>query len=264
MKPGVRPVLNGFSPTCLYHTIKLPAMPKIAILGYGKMGKAIEQLALDAGDEITLRISSENARECTASNLKRAEVAIDFSHPDTGFKHIEACLRAGVPVVSGTTGWLHRYEAAVQLCEQVQGAFFYASNFSIGVNLLFALNQKLAELMEDWPGYQPSMTEIHHTQKLDAPSGTAITLAEAIIKQLSRVEGWTEAESAAEGLLPIQAIREGDVKGTHEVRYTSEVDTLTIRHEAHSREGFARGALQAAHWLIGKRGVFGMQDMLGI
>ena len=228
------------------------------------MGKAIEKLALEAGDEITLRLSSENAEACTADNLRRAEVAIDFSHPETGFRHIEACLRAGVPVVSGTTGWLHRYEEAVELCTRTQGAFFYASNFSIGVNLLFALNQKLAELMEDWPGYQPSMTEIHHTQKLDAPSGTAITLAETIIKRLSRLEGWAEGENAAEGLLPIHAIREGDVKGTHEVRYKSGVDTLTIRHEAHSREGFAKGALQAAHWLVGKQGVFGMQDMLGI
>lgn len=243
---------------------KRPAMPKIALLGYGKMGKAIEQLALSAGDEIVMRLSGENEAALTAPNLKQADVAIDFSHPDTGFRHIEACLKANVPVVSGTTGWLHRFEEAKTLCQEKEGAFFYASNFSIGVNLFFALNQKLAELMNDWPAYQPSMTEIHHTQKLDAPSGTAITLAEDMIERLERATGWQEGTNAEAGHIPIEAIREGDVKGTHEIRYASAVDTLTIRHEAHTREGFAKGALQAAHWLIGKQGVFGMRDMLGL
>ncbi|MEQ8707291.1 MAG: 4-hydroxy-tetrahydrodipicolinate reductase [Phaeodactylibacter sp.] len=239
-------------------------MPKIALLGYGKMGKTIEQLALDAGDEIVLRLNADNATALTARNLQQADVAIDFSHPQTGFKHVEACLKAGVPVVSGTTGWLDRFEEAKTHCLQQKGAFFYASNFSIGVNLFFALNQKLAELMNDWPAYQPSMTEIHHTQKLDAPSGTAITLSEDIAARLKRVEGWHEGTDAAEGQIPIQAIREEEVKGTHEIRYASAVDTITIRHEAHSREGFAKGALQAAHWLIGRKGVFGMSDMLGL
>jgi 4-hydroxy-tetrahydrodipicolinate reductase len=239
-------------------------MPKIALLGYGKMGKAIEQLAAGAGDEVVLRIHAGNESELSGHNLQQADVAIDFSHPETGFRHVKACLQAGVPVVSGTTGWLDRFEEATRLCHETEGAFFYASNFSIGVNLFFALNQKLAELMDDWPVYQPSMTEIHHTQKLDAPSGTAITLAEDMIARLERAKGWQEGKKAETGTIPIEAIREGDVKGTHEIRYTSAVDTVTIRHEAHSREGFARGALQAAHWLIGRKGVFGMQDMLGL
>lgn len=239
-------------------------MPKIAILGYGKMGKAIEALAIDAGDEIVLRLNANNAQQLTAQNLQQADVAIDFSHPDTGFQHVAACLQAGVPVVSGTTGWLDRFDEAAALCRKATGAFFYASNFSVGVNLFFALNQKLAELMQDWPAYQPSMTEIHHTQKLDAPSGTAITLAEDMAARLSRIQGWREGTDVAGSRVPIEAVRRGDVKGTHEIRYTSAVDTLTIRHEAHSREGFARGALQAAHWLIGKKGIFGMPDMLGL
>lgn len=228
------------------------------------MGKAIEKLAVQAGDEIVLRLNAENKEALTGPQLSQADVAIDFSHPETGFRHISTCLEAGVPVVSGTTGWLDRYEEAVALCRQTTGAFFYASNFSIGVNLFFALNQKLAALLQDWPAYKPAMTEIHHTQKLDAPSGTAITLAEDITKHLDRIQGWKEGKQPAEGYIPIEAIRKGDVKGTHEIRYTSPVDTLTIRHEAHSREGFAKGALQAAHWLIGKKGVFGMPDMLGL
>lgn len=239
-------------------------MPKIALLGYGKMGKTIEKLATDAGDEVVLRLNADNKEELTTKNLQQADVAIDFSHPQTGFKHITSCFQAGVPVVSGTTGWLDQFEEAVSLCGKEGGAFFYASNFSIGVNLFFALNQRLAELVKDWPAYQPAMTEIHHTQKLDSPSGTAISLADDIAARLTRVTGWEEGANAPEGKLPIDAIREGDVKGTHEIRYISPVDTITIRHEAHSREGFAKGALQAAHWLIGKRGVFGMSDMLGI
>jgi len=228
------------------------------------MGKAIEQLALDAGDEIVLRIDASNTGELRAENLKKAEVAIDFSRPEAGFENIMACIEAGIPVVSGTTGWLDRFAEAERACWEKEGAFFYASNFSIGVNLFFALNQQLAALMEDWPQYRPEMTEIHHTQKLDAPSGTAITLAEALMERLSRAREWRNEPTEAEGVLPIVSEREGDVKGTHEIRYRSDVDTIMIRHEAHSREGFARGALQAAQWLIGKTGVFGMKDMLGL
>ena len=239
-------------------------MPKIAILGYGKMGKAIEQLALDAGDEIVLRIDADNTDELTTENIKAADVAIDFSRPEAGFYNITFCLRAGVPVVSGTTGWLGRFGEVEKLCAELQGAFFYASNFSVGVNLFFALNRQLAELMDDWPQYQPAMTEVHHTQKLDAPSGTAITLAEAMIERLSRMSAWRSEATDDTTAIPILSEREGDVKGTHEIRYASAVDTITIRHEAHSREGFAKGALQAAHWLIGKQGVFGMTDMLGL
>ena len=239
-------------------------MSKIALLGYGKMGKAIEQLALDAGDEVVLRIDADNTDELTTENIKAADVAIDFSQPAAGFHNITFCLRAGVPVVSGTTGWLGRFGEVEKLCAEQQGAFFYASNFSVGVNLFFALNRQLAELMDDWPQYQPAMTEIHHTQKLDAPSGTAITLAEAMIERLSRMSAWRNEATDDTAAIPILSEREGDVKGTHEIRYASAVDTITIRHEAHSREGFAKGALQAAHWLIGKQGVFGMTDMLGL
>lgn len=239
-------------------------MPKIAILGYGKMGKAIEQLALDAGDDIVLRIDADNTEELTTDNIKAADVAIDFSRPEAGFHNITFCLRAGVPVVSGTTGWLDRFGEVEKLCAEQEGAFFYASNFSVGVNLFFALNRQLAQLMEDWPQYQPEMTEIHHTQKLDAPSGTAITLAEAMMERLSRKSAWRNEATEDPAVIPILSEREGDVKGTHEIRYASPVDTITIRHEAHSREGFAKGALQAAHWLVGKQGVFGMKDMLGL
>ena len=228
------------------------------------MGKAIEQLALDAGDEVVLRIDADNTDELTTENIKAADVAIDFSQPAAGFHNITFCLRAGVPVVSGTTGWLGRFGEVEKLCAEQQGAFFYASNFSVGVNLFFALNRQLAELMDDWPQYQPAMTEIHHTQKLDAPSGTAITLAEAMIERLSRMSAWRNEATDDTAAIPILSEREGDVKGTHEIRYASAVDTITIRHEAHSREGFAKGALQAAHWLIGKQGVFGMTDMLGL
>jgi 4-hydroxy-tetrahydrodipicolinate reductase len=228
------------------------------------MGKAIEQLAFAAGDEVVLRIDASNTEELTKDNLQKADVAIDFSQPESGFHNITFCIKAGVPVVSGTTGWLDRFGEVAELCKSEQGAFFYASNFSIGVNLFFALNRQLAQLMEDWEQYRPEMTEIHHTQKLDAPSGTAITLAEAMIEQLSRVKEWRNEETNQVGALPIISEREGDVKGTHEIRYRSEVDTITIRHEAHSREGFAKGALQAAHWVIGKQGVFGMADMLGL
>lgn len=239
-------------------------MLKIALLGYGQMGQAIEALAQAAGDEVVLRIHSGNTEDRTAAALRAADVAIDFSRPDTAFDNISAGLRAGVPVVSGTTGWLDRMGEVQQLCVEQQGAFFYASNFSLGVNLFFALNERLAALMADWPAYELSIEEIHHTRKLDAPSGTAITLAEGIMGKIHK-DGWHQAGQASEaGSIPIRSLREGDVSGTHEVVYASPLDTISIRHEAHSREGFAKGALQAARWLVGKQGVFGMKDLLGL
>lgn len=240
-------------------------MAKIALLGYGKMGKTIAKLAEATGDEVVLRIGADNAEELTPEALMAADVAIDFSLPAAAFGNISLCLDAGVAVVSGTTGWLSRFEEAVAHCREQGGAFFYASNFSVGVNLFFALNRHLARLMAEWPAYQPELTEIHHTQKLDAPSGTAISLAEDILAHHARFEGWgLTGDGLSPNQLPITAEREGDVKGTHEIRWASDVDAISIRHEAHTREGFARGALQAAHWLIGKKGVFGMSDMLGL
>jgi len=223
---------------------------KIALLGYGKMGKAIAELAEATGDEVVLRIGSGNRGELTLESLQAADVAIEVSRPETAFDHITLCLEAGVPVVCGTTGWLDRLEEAVALCAYKEGALLYASNFSIGVNLFFALNKRLAELMERQPQYDPAILEIHHTQKLDAPSGTAISLAQDIVERLPDKEP------------PITSIREGQAPGTHEVVYRSDIDTISIRHEAHSREGFARGALLAAHWIVGKKGFFSMSDVL--
>jgi len=243
---------------------------KIALLGYGKMGKAIEGLARGAGHEIILRIDDGNLDDLKEENLQSADVAIEFSRPEGAFENIRTCLEAGVPVVSGTTGWLDRFEEAKVLCREKNGAFLYASNFSIGVNLFFALNRYLAELMAGQEQYDVAMEEIHHTQKLDAPSGTAITLAEAILQRLRRKEDWVSIEGEKEDKakpgqndIPITSKRIGQVAGTHEIAYRSDIDTITIRHEAHSREGFARGALQAAEWIVGKEGVFEMSDMMG-
>ncbi len=236
---------------------------KIALIGYGKMGRAIDGLATAAGDEVILRIDQDNPEDLSPERLSRAEVAIEFSRPEAAFGNIRACLAAGVPVVSGTTGWLDRLEEAKAFCRQQGGAMLYASNFSIGVNLFFALNHYLAHLMKGQEQYDVALEEIHHTQKLDAPSGTAITLAEGILDELTRKDRWVNHEKADSGELPIISKRIGQVPGTHTVSWSSSIDTITIRHEAHSREGFARGALQAARWIIGKRGFFEMKDMLG-
>ena len=236
---------------------------KIALLGYGKMGKTIDQLATAAGHEIVLKIDKDNAQDRTPENLKKADVAIEFSQPDSAFDNIKACLESGVPVVAGTTAWLDRLEEAKKLVAQYEGALFYASNFSIGVNIFFALNRQLAKMMNDHPDYAVDMEEIHHTQKLDAPSGTAITLAEGLIENLSGKKNWAEGKEPNQDEIPILSKREGMVPGTHLVNYHSAVDTITIKHEAHSREGFAKGALLAATWVVGKQGFFGMPDLLG-
>lgn len=237
---------------------------KIALLGYGKMGKFIEQLALAAGHEIVLKISSSNAHECTAPALQQADVAIEFSRPEQAFAHVTACLRAGVPVVCGTTAWQEKLAEAQTLCLELKGAFFYASNFSIGVHIFLKTNALLAKLMNPQAAYKVSIEEIHHTQKLDAPSGTAITTAQTILQELTRLQTWCKAENLTDTdtQLPITAQRIDHVPGTHIVRYQSPIDSIEISHVAHSREGFASGALAAAQWLIGKKGVFGMNDML--
>jgi 4-hydroxy-tetrahydrodipicolinate reductase len=244
---------------------------KIAIIGYGKMGKTIEQIAVAAGHEIVLTIDRQNQDQLTSSNLQAADVAIEFSRPETAFSNVSACLKAGVPVVSGTTAWLDQMDEAKAICEKENGAFFYASNFSIGVNIFFALSRQLAKLMNDHPEYDVRMEEIHHTQKLDYPSGTAITLAEGLVENLGRKKRWEsellkepgqKPKAAKPDALQISSRREEGVPGTHVVSWISAIDTIEISHTAHSREGFAKGALAAAQWLVGRTGFFGMEDML--
>lgn len=229
---------------------------KIALLGYGKMGKTIEKIALERGHEVVLKIS-ENIED---NDLSIADVAIDFSIPAAALNNIITCCRNRLPVISGTTGWLKDYDTAVKVCREENAAFLYASNFSIGVNLFFELNKNLAKLIDPFQEYSVEIEEIHHTQKLDAPSGTAISLAEQIISN-SRYNAW-QLDSTAENEIPIIAKRVDDVPGTHSVTYTSRVDTIEIKHTAHSREGFALGAVIAAEWIKDKKGVFTMKDVL--
>jgi 4-hydroxy-tetrahydrodipicolinate reductase len=231
---------------------------KIALLGYGKMGKVIEQIALDRGHEIVLKKDQNN----TFDGLEYADIAIDFSVPDSAVTNISTCLEKGIPVISGTTGWLGDYQKMVDLCQKNNGSFIYASNFSLGVNVFFELNDYLAKMMANLKQYQVSMEEIHHTQKLDAPSGTAITLAEGIIKNTNYSQWTLENPKANE--IQIEAKRIENVPGTHSIFYDSNVDQIEIKHTAHSREGFALGAVVAAEWLVGKKGIFSMKDVLGI
>ncbi len=229
---------------------------KIALLGYGKMGKTIEKIAVERGHEIVLKINED----IEDHDLSTAHVAIDFSIPTAALSNIISCCKSKIPVISGTTGWLKDYETAVKVCEEENSAFLYASNFSIGVNLFFELNKKLAKLIDPFKEYSAEIEEIHHTQKLDAPSGTAISLAEQIISN-SNYNAW-KLEKAAENEIPIIARRIDDVPGTHTISYRSKVDTIEIKHTAHSREGFALGAVIAAEWIKDKKGVFTMKDVL--
>lgn len=231
---------------------------KIALLGYGKMGKEIEKIALQRGHEIVLKKSSTSSFE----SLELADVAIDFSVPTSAVTNISACLNSGVPIVSGTTGWLENYNQMTALCQEKQGAFIYGSNFSLGVNIFFELNEYLAKIMAKFNQYQVAMEEIHHTQKLDAPSGTAISLAKGIINA-SDYKDWTLANPKSDEIL-IDAKRIENVPGTHSVFYNSEVDLIEIKHLAHNRTGFALGAVLAAEWIVGKKGVFTMKDVLNI
>jgi len=231
---------------------------KIALLGYGKMGKVIEKIALERQHQIVL-LKTANT---TFDGLSNADVAIDFSVPSAAVENIEMCLETGIPVVSGTTGWLQDYDKMVSLCQEKNGAFLYGSNFSLGVNLFFELNNYLAKMMHKFKDYRVSMEEIHHTQKLDAPSGTAISLANDIIAQTD-FTSWT-LENPKENEIKIDAKRIENVPGTHSVFYDSAVDTIEIKHTAHSREGFAFGAVIAAEWLHNKKGVFTMKDVLGL
>lgn len=231
----------------------------IALLGYGKMGKTIEQIAINRGHKIVLTVDKDDENY----DITKADVAIDFSIPAVAFNNISNCLNNGVPVISGTTGWLEHYDKAVALCEEKKGAFIYASNYSLGVNIFFELNKTLAKMMSTLKQYNVSMEEIHHTQKLDAPSGTAISLANDIIAHNSNFEKW-QLDESGEKTIPIVAKRIADVPGTHTIKYESEVDTISIEHIAHNRQGFALGAVVAAEWIVGKSGVFSMNDVLNI
>ncbi|MBF4470402.1 4-hydroxy-tetrahydrodipicolinate reductase [Flavobacterium sp. HJJ] len=229
---------------------------KIALLGYGKMGQVIERIALERGHEIVLKKDEFN----TYDGLSTADVAIDFSVPTAAVSNISSCFNANVPVVSGTTGWLEHYDEMIALCSEKNGGFISSSNFSLGVNLFFEFNEYLAKIMSKFDHYKVDMEEIHHDQKLDAPSGTAISLAKGVIKN-SSYSNWT-LDKPKENEIHIEAIRTGTVPGTHTVTYNSEVDSIEIKHTAHNREGFALGAVIAAEWLAGKHGVFTMKDVL--
>ena len=231
---------------------------KIALLGYGKMGKTIEAIALNRGHDIVLKTSQSIASEITT-----ADVAIDFSIPKAAFNNISNCINHNVPVISGTTGWLENYPKITALCEEKKGAFIYASNFSLGVNIFFELNKSLAKMMSTLKDYKVAIEEIHHTQKLDAPSGTAISLAEDIINNNANYNAW-QLDSNTNKTIPITAKRIENVPGTHNITYNSEIDTIKLEHIAHSRQGFALGAVVAAEWLVGKTGVYTMKDVLSI
>lgn len=234
---------------------------KILLLGYGKMGKEIERIALERGHEIVGRIDVNNQHELDNLQKDSVDVGIEFSTPASAVGNIKTCLEKGWPVVCGTTGWLEHKKEIEALCENQKGAFFYASNYSIGVNLFFKLNQQLAKLMRGHD-YRVDMTEIHHIHKKDAPSGTAITLAEGLLEEIDYMKGWTLVPEKKEGYIPILSERTGEVPGTHVIRYSSAVDTIEISHTAHSRQGFAQGAVVAGEWLAGKTGIFGMDDLL--
>lgn len=229
---------------------------KIALLGYGKMGKTIERIAIERNHEIVLKIDKDTENY----DITQADVAIEFSTPDSALTNIIGALKHKIPVVAGTTGWLSHYDEAAAVCHENQTAFLYASNFSIGVNVFFELNKTLAKMMANLNQYAVSVEEIHHTQKLDAPSGTAITLAEGIISQTDKT-AWRLGQ-ASESEIPISALRIADTPGTHTVTYQSSVDTIEIKHTAHNREGFALGAVLAAEWILNKKGVFSMKDVL--
>ena len=237
---------------------------KIALIGYGKMGKAIEAIAVERGHEIVLRVSIENVEDNTIENIRRADVAIEFTGPDSAADNLLKCLEAKVPVICGSTGWLNRYEEISNRFKKKKGSLLYASNFSVGVNLFFELNRKLIRLMKNHPDYEVSVHEIHHTEKKDAPSGTAITIAEQILKKHPVKTTWVNHPSVQPEELSVTSERTDPAPGTHIVTYGSPVDDIQIRHTAHNRTGFATGAVLAAEFLKGKRGIYTMNDVLDL
>jgi 4-hydroxy-tetrahydrodipicolinate reductase len=237
---------------------------KIALIGYGKMGKAIEEIAVAKGHEIVLKITSKNTEEFTTENLQKADVAIEFTNPHSAVANIKKCLDAGVPVACGSTGWLEQWEEVIDYNTAKEGCFLFASNFSIGVNLFFELNSYLAGLMASHTDYDVTTEEIHHTQKKDAPSGTAISLAEQIMQHIARKKQWVNHISDNPAELEIISERIDPVPGTHKIKYQSDIDDIEIIHTAHNRKGFAGGAVLAAEFLKGRKGVYNMKQVLGL
>lgn len=237
---------------------------KIALVGYGKMGKEIERIAIDRGHTVGLIIDKDNKNDLNTEKLKNIDVVIEFSTPATAVDNYKKCFDANTPVVSGTTGWTKQMSEVKKYCNDKETAFFYASNFSLGVNLFFELNKRLATLMHPFNDYKVSVNEIHHTEKLDSPSGTAITIAEQIMKTYTQFVSWKNNKKTLDSELPVTSDRIGAVSGTHEVFYKSDNDTISIKHEAKNRKGFAMGAVLAAEFLDNKKGVFSMSDLLKI
>jgi 4-hydroxy-tetrahydrodipicolinate reductase len=235
---------------------------KIVLIGYGKMGKSIEETAIGRGHEIIEKIDVDNSGALDRLDYSQIDVAIEFSQPDAAYHNIRKCLAKGIKVISGTTGWLSRKEEIENICRENRGTFFYASNFSIGVNIFFRLNQYLAQLMSDYDNYGIGLEEIHHMEKKDAPSGTAITLAEGIMHHVHRIKSWKKGKSEFNDTLGIESYREGTVPGTHIVKYISAIDQIEIKHEAFSRKGFALGAVLVAEWIGDRSGVLTMDDFL--
>lgn len=235
---------------------------KIALIGYGKMGRTIEETALLHQHEIVLKIDVANRNDFTKQNISKADVAIEFTTPDSAFENVMKCIEFGVPVVSGSTGWNHKIEEAKNFCNKQNGSFLYTSNFSIGVNIFFEVHKLLASLMALHPEYEVTIKEIHHTQKKDAPSGTAVTLAEQILAHLPQKKSWTNNETSKGEEISIISERIDPAAGIHEVKYSSEVDNIEIIHTAHSRKGFALGAVLAAEFIADQKGIFTMQDVL--
>ncbi len=234
---------------------------RVILLGYGKMGRIIDRVAGERGHDVVARIDIDNRHTLTSVE---GDVAIEFSHPDAAFDNVKTCIERHIPVVCGTTGWLSRKSEIESLCQAHDGTFFYASNYSIGVNLFFKVNEYLARIMAGFPEYDVRMDEIHHTEKKDAPSGTAITLAEGILKNSTHKRQWVNEETGKSDDLYISSFRIDQVPGTHVVKYESPIDDIEIKHTAHSREGFAKGAVMVAEWIQGRRGILGMDDYLNI
>jgi 4-hydroxy-tetrahydrodipicolinate reductase len=237
---------------------------KIALLGYGKMGKMIEEVALQRGHSIVLKINIENTEDFTRENISKAEVAIEFTGPDSAYDNIIKCIDFGIPVVTGSTGWNNKLETAKNYCKQKSGSLLQTSNFSIGVNIFFEVNKLLAKLMAPLSDYDVSIKETHHTQKKDAPSGTAVSLAEQILENIKRKKSWINSPSQKNDQLSIISDRIDPAAGTHEVKYSSDIDDIEIIHTAHNRKGFALGAVMAAEYILNKKGVFTMKEVLGI
>lgn len=236
----------------------------IAIIGYGRMGKTIEKIAIDRGHTIGLKIDLNNQDELNPQSLKDIDVAIEFTTPATALSNVSRCLQASCPIISGTTAWNDKHEEAIALCKAENGALLISSNFSVGMNVFFAINKRLAEMMKTHNSYHLGMSEIHHTAKLDAPSGTAITLAEGIIESNPSKESWINEKTELENTIGIESIREPDVPGTHIINYGSDIDAIEIKHTAYNRIGFATGAVIAAEWIADKTGIYSMTDVLDL